>query len=251
MDASIRSVLDTSEKHPTPGYDYDPESQLLTIHMQKTASLDPALPLAVGDCVHNARSALDHLAFQLAILNGTGSSAASEISFPVYLTAGKFKKATEHKVAPFISGAALAEIEKYQPYAPGNAGKDDVLYVLTRLDNIDKHRLVLVTASKFMPVDFLVTVPNGAQFRHQISHKQAGEWKDAKDGAEIIRFDLSEAITVPGKVRVKLGTVAAVLIEQTGLICDGYAVQNILNDCIQHVASIVDGFDRKFFGEFS
>src|SRR6266478_7887938 len=34
---------------------------------------DPRLPLVVGDCVHNLRSALDHLVLQLADLEGKAS----------------------------------------------------------------------------------------------------------------------------------------------------------------------------------
>jgi hypothetical protein len=249
VNSSIRSVLATKEKYPTPGYEYHPDSQELVIRMQKITPLDRALPLAVGDCIHNARSALDHLVFQLAILNGAGSSAASTTSFPVCLSAGALKKTVQHRIAPFISSAALAEIEKRQPYALGNAGRDDVLYVLAQLDNIDKHRLLIVTASKFRPVAFCVTLPNGDRFGHEITHEKAREWKATRDGAEIIRFDLSEVITEPGGVNVKLHTVAAVQIERTGLICDGYVVQHILSDCIQHVTNIVDEFGRMFFGE--
>lgn len=249
VNSSIHSVLAIKEKYPIPSSSYDPDSQELVIRMQNTTPLDPALPLVVGDCVHNARSALDHLVFQLAILNGAPSSAASKTSFPACLCANEFRKAVERRIAPFISNTALAEIEKWQPYAPGNTGRHDVLYVLAQLDNIDKHRLLIVTASKFRPVAFCLTLPNGDQFAHEITHEEAREWKTTRDGAEMIRFDLSEVVTDPGGINVKLTTVASAQIERTGLICDGGVIQHTLEECIQHVTNIVDEFGRTFFDE--
>jgi hypothetical protein len=246
---SIHSILATKEKEPTASHYYDPERQELIVRMEKTTPLDPTLPLVVGDCIHNARSALDHLVFQLAILNGAAGSAARKTSFPVCLSPSDFRLIVARRVAPFISNTALDEIEKLQPYAHGNAGRDDVLYVLAKLDNIDKHRLVIVTIAKFRPIAFCITLPNGDQFRHEITPAEAGEWKPTTDGAEIIRFDLSEVITEPGRVTVKLNTVSTAQFEQTGLICDSHPMQLVLSDCIQHVTNIVDEFGRLFFGE--
>jgi hypothetical protein len=58
---SIHGILATKEKKPGARHYYDPEAQELIVRMEKTTPLEPALPLVVGDSIHNARSALDHL----------------------------------------------------------------------------------------------------------------------------------------------------------------------------------------------
>jgi hypothetical protein len=54
----------------------------------------------VGDCVHNARSALDHLVYQLAILNHAPEESARKTSFPVCLIPKDFKNAPSGKLLP-------------------------------------------------------------------------------------------------------------------------------------------------------
>jgi hypothetical protein len=200
----------------------------------------------VGDCVHNARSALDHLVFQLAILNNAPADAASKVSFPVYLTPSEFKNATRTKIAPFINSTSFAEIEKLQPYITGNDGVDDILWVLSQLDIFDKHRLLIVTKTKVRPVAFKITVPSGETFSQELPPRG---WKSSEAGTELIRLDLSKAIRQPGKVGVEIATSMTVQIENTGLICDGMEMMLALRDCVQYVANIIGSFGQMFFSE--
>ncbi len=222
------------------------EGQHVIVFQPHSTPVDPALSLMLGDCIHNARSALDHLAFQLTILNGASGEAASKISFPACLTHGEFKNATRNKIAPFISALALAEIEKLQPYSTGD-GVQDILWVLSQLDIIDKHRLLIVTQCKVRPTGFTVTVPSGEEATCYLPPR---EWKPSEVGAELIRFDLSQSVLPgPGKVHLKVTTAMTVQIEKTGLVCDGLLIQAILNDSIQYVIDVIDSFGRTFFSE--
>lgn len=245
LHSRIALLFPPKQDDATAGHEYNPDRQELIVKLPKATPADPALPLILGDCLHNARSALDHLVFQLAILNRASSAAAEKTAFPICLTSEKFRDATTRKVAPFISGPALTEIEKLQPYATGNAGADDILWVLHQLDIIDKHRLLLVTVSKFRATSFTVTVPTGEQFAHDMP---PSNWKPSTGGAEIIRFDFSKAIKQPGKVHVKVKTASNVQIENTGMVCDGMPVEAVVGDCIQHAINIVGTFQEKFFG---
>lgn len=245
LHARVVSLMVPEKDATTAGHQYDPDRQELIATLPKATPVDPAFSLIVGDCLHNTRSALDHLVFQLAVLNKAGIAAANKTSFPVCLKPDEFKGIVKRKVAPFISSAALTEIEKLQPYATGNAGDSDIIWVLSQLDIIDKHRLLLVTVTKFRPVFFVVTVPTGEQFAHEIS---SGDWKPSIDGAEIMRFDLSAAIKQPGKVNVKIKTANTIQIENTGMICDGMPIEAVLSDCIQHTTNIVGTFNKMFFG---
>lgn len=245
LHSRIACLFAPEEHDATGSHEYNPERQELIVKLPKATPVDPTFPLIVGDCIHNTRSALDHLVFQLAILNRASGAAAEKTAFPICLTPEKFRDATKGKVAPFISGTALTEIEKLQPYATGNAGADDVIWALHQLDIIDKHRLLLVTVSKFRPTSFSITVPSREHFTREMT---PGHWKTSVDGAEIMRFDLSKAIKQPGKVNVQVQTASTVLIEDTGQVCDGLPVEAVLSDCIQHAIHIIGTFQEMFFG---
>jgi hypothetical protein len=234
-----------SQKVPTDLPCYKMEGQYLIVFRTHSAPVAPSFSLTVGDFIHNTRSALDHLVYQLAILNSASIDAASRTSFPACLTTEEFKNASRRKIAPFISATALAEIEKLQPYSTGD-GESDILWVLSQLDIIDKHRLLIVTQSKVRPTGFTITSPDG---REATAYLPPGEWKPSEAGTELIRFDLSQAYLPPGEMHVKINTAMTVQIENSGLICDGMIIQAALKDCIQHAVNIIDSFGKMFFSE--
>lgn len=245
IDLAVKALQPTNNTPQTPQHTYT-ERQELIITCPPTQPLNPMMPLAVGDYFHNLRSALDHLVFQLALLNGSGDDCASKTAFPIYLTRKGFRNFTDNKVAPFISAHALAEIERRQPYEAGNAREEDILWVLSQLDIIDKHRLIVVLAQQFRPIHVTVTVPTGEVFDFDIPN---GKWKPLKDGAEIIRLDLSNAIRKPGKVKVDFQTATTIKLSNTGLICDEFDLGLVLRDCRTIVVDIVNDFGSMFFGE--
>ncbi len=197
----------------------------------------------IGDFIHNLRSALDHLVFQLVV--NAPPEAATRIAFPVCLKDAVFKDITRSKVAPFISATALAEIEKLQPYSTGQ-GERDILWILSQLDIIDKHRLLIVTKSKIRPTGFTVITPNGDQ---ATAYLPPGDWKPSDAGTELIRFNLSGSVLPPGELKVQIQTAMTVQIEKSGLPCDGTVIQAVLSDCAQYVANIIGAFGRMFFSE--
>jgi hypothetical protein len=115
VNAAVEIALGAKDKdNLTPPYEYQPDRQELIVASPKSKPVDPALPLAIGDCIHNLRSALDHLAFQLAVLNGKAVEAETKISFPVCLTDKDFTGFIKKKVAPFVDREALGAIKELQ-----------------------------------------------------------------------------------------------------------------------------------------
>jgi hypothetical protein len=219
-------------------------SQELVISLAQEAPLDPTIPLVVGDAVHNARSAIDHLVFQLALLNKAPKEAASKTSFPICLTPGEFKNATKGKLAPFITTTSLTEIEKLQPYKTGDKEKD-ILWVLSQLDIIDKHRLLIIAETQARPTAFRISAPDGQElFTHDTPNSP---WKPSKVGAEVIRFSFSGSVPSPTKMKVEVHTAKTVQIQQTGLICDGMILLEVLRDCINYAGMILNHFSQMFF----
>ena len=246
VETAIKRVLGSKVKMRLPPQQFQADREPLILKSPKPEPLDAALPLAIGDCVHNLRSALDHLAFQLAGLIGKSAEAETKIAFPICLTARDFRAAVRQKVKPFISPAALAAIKEVQPYATENLRADAVLWILSQLDIIDKHRLIVVVEQQLRPIGVTVKVHSGERFEFGVPDSK---WKPLKDGTEIIRLDLSRAINTPGKVRVNVQTLARVQLSDTGLMCDGHPVQETLSECHRVVSFIVDDFGKKFFGE--
>jgi hypothetical protein len=72
------------------------------------------ISLAVGEIANGLRSALDHLAWQLANARAAVVGADErKIYFPIVNDASKFSK---HQTAAFIDPSDWAEIEEYQPF---------------------------------------------------------------------------------------------------------------------------------------
>jgi hypothetical protein len=93
------------------------------------------LVAVAGDIVQNLRSALDHLAYQLAEV-GTPSTTPSEwVAFPIVRDPKDYEAAKARKVQGMRPEAVKA-IDDLKPYKGGN----DPLWRLHELNNINKHR---------------------------------------------------------------------------------------------------------------
>jgi hypothetical protein len=102
--------------------------------------LPPHWPAVFGDFVHNLRSALDHLAWQLVKLNRGSPNESTQ--FPIW--PNEFRYVDGAQKALWVSGgvspAALGEIKAVQPYQRPDRLDFDFLWRLRNLDVIDKHR---------------------------------------------------------------------------------------------------------------
>jgi len=95
-----------------------------------------------GDIIQNHRSAVDHLAYQLVLVNA--NSPTRDTCFPI----GKDLTAYEGTKARCVKGMradAKKAIDSVKPYNGGN----NFLWVLHSLNNIDKHRLVFTVGTNF------------------------------------------------------------------------------------------------------
>jgi hypothetical protein len=93
-----------------------------------------------GDVIHSLRSALDHLAYQLAIV-GSGKTPTRKVEFPIAKDRDTYEAEKARKVEG-IRPDAVEAIDALKPYKGGN----DALWRIHELDNIDKHRFVFVIA---------------------------------------------------------------------------------------------------------
>ena len=104
-------------------------------------TLEPIL----GDAVHNYRSALDHVAWQLAVANDPSHRSSLNdrfTSFPIF-TDGKQYRTLGRGRTKRMGVQAQALIEQMQPYQ-GPDPERHVASVLQELDNGDKHKGILL-----------------------------------------------------------------------------------------------------------
>ena len=226
---------------------HQPERGQMVLRHGEVAPNDPDWPLIVGDFAHNLRSALDHLVCQLAILNGNDISCCDKTFFPICIGKPDFAKA-EKMVKPLISPEAFTDIEALQPYKTANiSGKQptsSTLWIISRLDILDKHRMLVVVGKFFRTIDLCYALNTGDPVKVDVDDT----WRPLEDGARIASIDLTKLSLGPeDKMRAQGGTEVQVFISETGCGCDGLEVGIALVPCIQYVSNLVDLFEAKFF----
>lgn len=116
------------------------EKKLLKLTVLK----EPPNEMAViaGDALHNIRSALDHLVWQLALLHTEAPSQSTE--FPIFMEKGRFESRKPggglYKIRA-LGSDEQAVVEGLQPYRASDPPRS-ILWALHELSRIDKHRFL-------------------------------------------------------------------------------------------------------------
>jgi hypothetical protein len=135
---------------------FDPQRGEHSVWIEPEGEPPAELSLIVGDCLHNLRSALDSLAYDLArVYQGEplDPEVASKSEFPIYIEPKDFKKDRKRKIGATDPSSQIA-IERLQPYNEWNHFRAFMaltgmrahpeayhpLWLLQNLSNIDKHR---------------------------------------------------------------------------------------------------------------
>jgi hypothetical protein len=142
------------------------------------------LPLRIGECVYAYRSALDHLAYRLAVVH-TGDPLPRKIEessmFPIAASGPKFQSKVSRVVG--MSSRAQKIVEQMQPYHRRVLPEARALLALDQLNNVDKHRDLHPTASVLAGTQFRIS---GTGFR-QLSKIEAWS-QELRERAMLARF---------------------------------------------------------------
>ncbi len=135
----------------------DPQSRKLIYYLTRIDPVPECLALIAGDAVQNLMSALDHLAYQI-VCSDTGDDPPNPnwIYFPIADDAAKYEAKKRGKMEG-ASQESFDAIDTLKPYKGGN----DLLWILYRLNNIEKHRLLFTVGSKAAGVDFMQAMIRG------------------------------------------------------------------------------------------
>jgi len=144
----------------------------------------PPLRLGVllGDFLHNLRSSLDHLAWQLVLADG--GTPGRKTAFPILLKKGS----KPLKIAGGVSAKAADLVECLQPYNNmSGSPREHPLFILSRLNIIDKHRefnIVVLNVSDMLQADLLTEDGTEIYMTLQVL-SNVGKDKPITDGAVI------------------------------------------------------------------
>jgi hypothetical protein len=101
----------------------------------------------LGDCVHNLRSALDHLICQVTMLDGGTLDDCAKTQFPIASKSEAQFEAMANTQLAGLSKWHRAMVKRAQPYRAGDEAWKHPLAVLADLSNTDKHRVLNPTYS--------------------------------------------------------------------------------------------------------
>lgn len=124
----------------------DPQTRKIIYFVNSVEPMPARIAAIVGDIIQNLRSALDHLAYQLVLVNGGVPTKTT--AFPIFDTLEKYNVAKIGMVKG-MSAAAKDAIDAAKPYQSGNL----TLWQIYRLNNIDKHRQLLLAGARFHGID--------------------------------------------------------------------------------------------------
>jgi hypothetical protein len=115
------------------------------------------LGIIVGDCVHNLRGVLDHLAFTLPRSAGTDPRWEEWSQFPICDAPTGFKSSAPRYLLG-VDPNAVTAVEGLQPYFGGNSPEGHGLWYLRNLSNEDKHRLIPTVW--YVPASASIEIPH-------------------------------------------------------------------------------------------
>lgn len=186
----------------------DPKTRRTVLRAKITEPPPLDFSLILGDAAHALRSALDHLALELAVSHHRPSSLppaiekASEFPILPYKVGNELGGNAFHRVEKKtgkpargsglhklqgVHPSALEAIEGIQPYHRGTAYAEDPLWVIHELDRIDKHRRLNLTACAVGGVG----IGGSEGYMGSVQMEKVGHSGPVEDGTPIVIMTVS------------------------------------------------------------
>jgi hypothetical protein len=186
---------------------FDKDTGKWELRLSGVKNIPETWPLIIGDAVNNLRSALDHLMWNLVLLNNGGPARGTQ--FPISINGNSYDGDTGQLTAG-ASVAHIAKIKSLQPYHRVGTEQTHPLFWVNELARFDKHRVLLLSE---------IAIPSGGigiqhleGFDLQLDFVRTPE---AQDGAVLSRFKLIKRVAnakvqmrpdVPCEIRFKQGS---------------------------------------------
>lgn len=189
----------------------------------------------IGEIVHNWRSALDHMVYEIAAAEGEGKVPMGT-EFPIFLDRAQFASKNRGGGLYKIRGLpepARTSIEEIQPFNRDDSPERHRLWALQELSNWDKHRLLHLT-NLAAAVRNLRVEPWPGITIDAVSVRADGE---IEDGGVLATYRVSGVATDGAQVLVDAQIVTDIAFEKTGP-AGGFIVAKGLHDLIEVVGMV-------------
>jgi hypothetical protein len=201
----------------------------------------------LGDCVHNLRSALDHLVCQLTLLNGGTMDDCAQTQFPIASKSeAQFEGMANHRI-PGLSPRHREFVKWAQPYRAGDDAWKHPLAILADLSNADKHRLINPTFSVLKSATDRVLDQLVGSYQGD-GPSPVKSWWMLKQGSRLehdaawfrIAFDRTILTERPANVQMGGDLRHGIAFGEIGLDADSY----------RHIGNFVWGVIERFMRQF-
>ena len=201
LEKTMKNFQDKPGNRIHLGIKPDQRTKELVLYVSNIPDLSEYLDrcsVLLGDLVQNLMSSLDHLAYQLLLLDSNGKpKRPNQIQFPICDTPEAFSAATKRRMGE-LSSETIEALEKFQPYYEFHRTHEHTwppyhpLSILRDLASKDKHRLPIdvrvplnrIDAHKG-PLPVMMFIFGIVQ---QLIHQQANAFPAAKSGLELSRI---------------------------------------------------------------
>jgi hypothetical protein len=146
LDTALRAFFGTNPY--AVGTKRDPQTRKLIYYLVSVRDVPREISVIAGEVLQSLRSALDHLAYQLVVAGSGLPGPFYHVYFPIFDSASKYEAGKLGQIKGMRQDAITA-IDAIKPYAGGN----DTLWRLHKLNNVDKHRLLVTVGSQMRSAD--------------------------------------------------------------------------------------------------
>jgi hypothetical protein len=221
----------------------------------KVRFLEPVPPswaITLGDFAHNARSALDHLAYVVVLANNGGRDEWTQ--FPIVLAPCEWAKQAKICIGN-ASDRHKGIIETFQPYHRRDlhgwhsiwSAIDDPLAILNRLSNVDKHRVLNATPATIRSIGYDLEPVADIE---SIGSSEV-PFDVLIDGADMLRVNIVSNGPNPELKLKRSETVEIRVQNRVDLGKDSYTLQNVpLKESLDAILSRLREIFEVFVGEF-
>ena len=190
--------------------------------------------IAGGEVVHQARSALEHLIWDLILANG--ATPKDWVSgFPIFIDKNEYQKKSRRMVNG-VNTAAITIIDGLQPVNPNY--RTDILYLLGEMWNREKHRLLNFASIRLNAYKALYIYPSG---RHRAIVADLTT-AAVQDGTELGRFRQPDDLTPQVKV-IEQVDYSGLFFKDAGSATGYPALELLLNQ-----VNLVESITNKLIG---
>ena len=140
FNAAVQQWYDSKPLNSSGQFNSDKTFYIYTV---EASAIPVDIGILAGDILHNLRSCLDHLTWQLALL--TTGTPYKRTAFPIFLTDNDDAKRGMKSALRSVPSKAIEVIKSLQPYKwPGIKPENHGLWLLHQLSNADKHQIVTI-----------------------------------------------------------------------------------------------------------